>query len=296
MILGIQFAQKLREIKMNPLVLASSRSRKREREEEMRLPCLGSFLSKENEVFPFFSYSFLSLNNLSDSSEEFLPEDPPSAVDFESETEKPEAEPVSAEPIAVPATVPKKDKGKRPIVSPSPVLPQKRNRPSGISLDNFKPHSHYFCYNDHARDMKFYENRNFIVEKNFNVIAYKLFGVYNMLKERQWMDTLIGFWYYSFDGCVDRIVKEFYANITDEFLDEDSFIFGKVFVRGHWYSSTVKDVAEALNLPMGIETTDVEFDRQKVFGYLTGDNDVGLSDTMHMSQLTYLLEIILPGS
>ncbi|KAM6548026.1 hypothetical protein CsatB_019702 [Cannabis sativa] len=36
---------------------------------------------------------------------------------------------------------------------------------------------------------------------------------------------------------------------------------------------------------MGIETTDVVFDRQKVFGYLTGDNDVELSDTMHMSQL-----------
>ncbi|KAM6571672.1 hypothetical protein CsatA_015752 [Cannabis sativa] len=38
---------------------------------------------------------------------------------------------------------------------------------------------------------------------------------------------------------------------------------------------------------MGIETTDVEFDHQKVFRYLTGDNDVELSDTMHMSQLTY---------
>ncbi|KAM6575024.1 hypothetical protein CsatA_023351 [Cannabis sativa] len=50
---------------------------------------------------------------------------------------------------------------------------------------------------------------------------------------------------------------------------------------------TLWDVAEALNLPMGIETTDVEFDRQKVFGYLTGDNDVELSNTMHMSQLTY---------
>ncbi|KAM6569348.1 hypothetical protein CsatB_017333 [Cannabis sativa] len=219
---------------------------------------------------------------LSDSSEEFVPKDQPAVDDSGSESEEPETDPVTTELVPVPAAVPKKDKGKRPIVSPNPVLPQKRKRPSGISLDNFKPHSHYFCYNDHARDMKFYENRNFTVEKNFNVIAHKPFGVYNMLKERQWVDTLIGF-----DGYVDRIVKEFYANITDEFLDEDSFMFGKVFVRGHWYSFTVKDVAEALNLPMRIEPTDVEFDRQKVFGYLTGDNEVELSDTMHMSQLTY---------
>ncbi|KAM6544010.1 hypothetical protein CsatB_008457 [Cannabis sativa] len=221
-------------------------------------------------------------SGLSDSSEEFVPKDQPAVDDSGSESEEPETDPVTTQPVPVPAAVPKKDKGKRPIVSPNPVFPQKRESPSGISLDNFKPHSHYFCYNDHARDMKFYENRNFTVEKNFNVIAHKPFGVYNMLKERQWVDTLIGF-----DGYVDRIVKEFYANITDEFLDEDSFMFGKVFVRGHWYSFTVKDVAEALNLPMGIEPTDVEFDRQKVFGYLTGDNEVELSDTMHMSQLTY---------
>ncbi|KAM6571172.1 hypothetical protein CsatA_015252 [Cannabis sativa] len=173
---------------------------------------------------------------LSDSSEQFVPKDQPAVDDFGSESEEPETDPVTTEPVPVPAEVPKKDKGKRPIVSPNPVLPQKRKRPS----------------------------------------------VYNMLKERQWVDTLIGF-----DGYVNRIVKEFYANITDEFLNEDSFMFGKVFVRGHWYSFTVKDVAEALNLPMGIEPTDVEFDRQKVFGYLTGDNEVELSDTMHMSQLTY---------
>ncbi|KAM6542466.1 hypothetical protein CsatB_006913 [Cannabis sativa] len=95
------------------------------------------------------------------------------------------------------------------------------------------------------------------------------------------------------DGYVDRIVKEFYANITDEFLDEGSFMFGEVFVRGHWYSFTVKDVAATLNFPMGIETTDVEFDRQKVFGFLTGDNDVEPSNTMHMSQLTYQHAVLM---
>ncbi|KAM6553588.1 hypothetical protein CsatB_014350 [Cannabis sativa] len=222
------------------------------------------------------------LEGLSDSSKEFVPKEQPSTDNSRSKREEAEAEPVSAEAVAVPAAIPKKDKGKRPIISRSPILSQKRKRPSGITLENFKPYSHYFCYDDSARDMKFYENQNFTVEKNFNVIAHKPFGIDNMLKERQWMDTLIGF-----DGYVDQTVKEFYANISDECLDKDSFMFGKVFVTGHWYSFTVKDVAEALNLPMGIETTDVEFDRQKVFRYLTGDNEVELSDTMHMSQLTY---------
>ena len=44
------------------------------------------------------------------------------------------------------------------------------------------------------------------------------------------MDTLEGF-----TGYMDRVVKEFYANLTEECLDESSFMFGKVYVRGFWY-------------------------------------------------------------
>ncbi|KAM6597511.1 hypothetical protein CsatA_008035 [Cannabis sativa] len=67
---------------------------------------------------------------LSDSSEKFVPKDQPSVDDSASESEEPEADPVTTEPVAIPAAIAKKDKGKRPIVSPSPVLPQKRKRPS----------------------------------------------------------------------------------------------------------------------------------------------------------------------
>uniref|UniRef100_A0A803P496 Uncharacterized protein n=1 Tax=Cannabis sativa TaxID=3483 RepID=A0A803P496_CANSA len=178
----------------------------------------------------------------SDSNEEFVPKEQPSADDSGSESEVLEGYPISAKQVTVPATVPKKDKGKRPMVTPRPILSQKRKMPYGNTLENFKPHSHYFCYNDNARDMKFYENKNF---------------------------------------------TEFYANIIDEFLDEDSFMFGKVFVRGHMYSFTMKDVAETLNLPMEIEPTDMEFYHQKVFGYLNSDNDVELSYTIPIVS-TYL--------
>ncbi|XP_060965571.1 uncharacterized protein LOC133034493 [Cannabis sativa] len=67
---------------------------------------------------------------LSDSSEEFVPKDQPAVDDSTSESEESEADHVTTEPVLVPTAVPKKDKEKRPIVSPNPVLPQKRKRPS----------------------------------------------------------------------------------------------------------------------------------------------------------------------
>ncbi|KAM6556601.1 hypothetical protein CsatB_003620 [Cannabis sativa] len=120
---------------------------------------------------------------LSDSSEEFVPKDLPAVDDSGSESEEPETEPVTTESVLVPPAVPKKNKGKGPLSLQILFFHRKERGPL---------------------------NRNFTVEKIFNVIAHKPFGVYNMLKERQWVDTLIGF-----DGYVDRIVKEFYANITD---------------------------------------------------------------------------------
>uniref|UniRef100_A0A803PJZ9 RNase H type-1 domain-containing protein n=1 Tax=Cannabis sativa TaxID=3483 RepID=A0A803PJZ9_CANSA len=109
----------------------------------------------------------------SNSSEELVPKEKPSADDSRSESEVPEDDLVSAEPVVVPVAVPKNDKGKRLMVSPSPILLQKKKRPSGI------------------------------------------------------------------------------------------------------------------------EPTEVQFDCQKVFGFLTNDNDVELSNTMHMSQLTYHLAVLM---
>ena len=65
-----------------------------------------------------------------------------------------------------------------------------------------------------------------IAENNFDIMGHKLFGVVHIFLQRQWMDTLE-----RFTGYVDRVVKEFYDNVTDECLDENSFMFEKVYVR-----------------------------------------------------------------
>ncbi|KAM6543848.1 hypothetical protein CsatB_008295 [Cannabis sativa] len=42
---------------------------------------------------------------------------------------------------------------------------------------------------------------------------------------------------------------DFYANLSDDFLDDNSRLFRKVYVRGHWFSFSEKDISQALQLP-----------------------------------------------
>ena len=171
---------------------------------------------------------------------------------------------------------------KRSLPQTSSIPQAKKKRTTGISLDNFSPHSKYFCYNDNERDMKLYEGRSIISEKNFDVLAHKHFGVIYLLLQREWMETLDGF-----TGYVDRIVREFYANITEDCLDENSFMHEKVFVRGSWCSFSPKDIADALHLPYPVAATEVVFDRATVFAEITGDPKIELQESMHISLLTY---------
>ncbi|KAM6561012.1 uncharacterized protein LOC115725366 [Cannabis sativa] len=96
----VSSSSKAKSLKENPPSVSSSDSKLEEETEE----------DHESE-------------GMSDSSEEFVPKEQPSADDPGSESEEPEAEPISADPVVFLAPVPKKDKGKRPIVSPSHILP-----------------------------------------------------------------------------------------------------------------------------------------------------------------------------
>lgn len=100
--------------------------------------------------------------------------------------------------------------------------------------------------------------------------------------QRQWIDTLEGF-----TGYVNRIVKEFYANLTDECVDENFFMFEKAYIRRSWCSFTPKNVADAFALPYPIEAPDVPFDRAVIFAELIGDPNIKLKESMHISQFTY---------
>uniref|UniRef100_A0A803QNI3 Uncharacterized protein n=1 Tax=Cannabis sativa TaxID=3483 RepID=A0A803QNI3_CANSA len=110
---------------MVPLPKISSRTRSKAKSLKENPPSISLSDSKHEEE----TEEDQELEGVSDSSEEFVPKEQSSADDSWSKSEVPEPEPVSVEPVAIPAAFPKKDKGKQPIVSPSPILPQKRKRP-----------------------------------------------------------------------------------------------------------------------------------------------------------------------
>ncbi|XP_062074055.1 uncharacterized protein LOC133778201 [Humulus lupulus] len=156
-----------------------------------------------------------------------------------------------------------KAKGKRPISDSAPS--------QGLSGVNFKPHSPTFCYNDNARDTVLYAQSKFLIEKNYVLSDHRPYGVLTMLQDRKWIGSLV-----KFTGFVDRIVKEFYVNITDEIIEHKSPLYCKVYVRGHWFSFSPQDIAKALHLPLDDEDDDDldSLDKDEVIIELVGQKMV----------------------
>ncbi|XP_062089638.1 uncharacterized protein LOC133796172 [Humulus lupulus] len=218
-------------------------------------------------------------------SDETVPDHAESEVEFD-EPEKEDVVPSEqevesdSEPIATPVS--SKAKGKRPISDPTPS--PKR---SGV---NFKPYSSTFCYNDNAHDMVLYAQRKFIIERNYVLSDHRPYGVLTMLQDRNWTGSLV-----KFTGFVDRIVKEFYANLTHEIVEPKSSLYHKVFVRGHWFSFSPRDIALALHLPLAVED-DVDgasLDKDMVITELVGQKMVWSSNTViSVSNLTYTYAVL----
>lgn len=167
-----------------------------------------------------------SMPSLVEIEEELAAADPPSApAEPSGKKTKSSPLPAKSKPSASKSSRHYQRKGKRSLPQLSSLPHLKKNKSTGITLENFQPYSKYFCYNDNERDMKLYEGRNMIAEKNFNMLGHKQYGVIHPLLRLQWMDTLEGF-----SGYVDRIVKEFYANLTEKCVDENSFMFERVYV------------------------------------------------------------------
>ncbi|XP_062119280.1 uncharacterized protein LOC133833033 [Humulus lupulus] len=144
--------------------------------------------------------------------------------------------------------------------------------------------------NDNARDMVLYAQRKFIIERNYVLSDHRPFGVLTMLQGRQWTCSLV-----KFSGFVDRIVIEFYANLTNEIIEPSSPLFNKVFVRGHWFSFSPQDIALALHLPLTVED-DVDgasLDKDMVITELVGQKMVWPSNTViSVSNLTYTYAVL----
>ncbi|XP_062114193.1 uncharacterized protein LOC133825243 [Humulus lupulus] len=213
----------------------------------------------------------------------------PDNAESEAESDEPEQEDIvpfeqevesDIEPVASPLS--SKAKGKRPISNstPSPKC-------SGV---NFKPYSSTFCYNDNARDMVLYAQRKFIIERNYVLSDHRPYGVLTMLQDRKWTGSLV-----KFTGFVDRIVKEFYANLTNEIIEPKSPLYCKVFVRGHCFSFSPQDIAHALHLPLDVEDDDVlaTLDKDTVITKLVGQKMVWPSNTVILvSNLTYTYAVL----
>ncbi|XP_062089607.1 uncharacterized protein LOC133796141 [Humulus lupulus] len=218
-------------------------------------------------------------------SDETLPEN----AESEAESDEPEEEDIvpseqeaesDSEKIASPLT--SKAKGKKPISGSTPS--PKR---SGV---NFKPYSSIFCYNDNARDMVLYAQRKFIIERNYVLSDHRPFGVLTMLQDRQWTGSLV-----KFSGFVDRIVKEFYANLTNEIIEPSSPLYNKVFVRGHWFSFSPQDIALALHLPLDVkdDVDGASLNKDMVITELVGQKMVWPSNTViSVSNLTYTYAVL----
>ena len=181
-----------------------------------------------------------------------------------------------------------KIKGKQPMVFPSPVqdqIPFKKRKTGSV----FTPHSHNFCYNDNEKSMVHYANRKMVYERNFDIASYRVFGVVGLLQERDWLGSLQGF-----IGTVDQLVKEFYANITDDIFDPKSDLFGKVYLRGHCFDFSPKEIASAMGLPVGIKTDEIEVDKDIALSEIVGQKVTWApSTTVTIGDLSYTYGVLM---
>ncbi|XP_062104360.1 uncharacterized protein LOC133815547 [Humulus lupulus] len=132
--------------------------------------------------------------------------------------------------------------------------------------------------------------RKFIIERNYVLSDHRPYGLLTMLQDRKWTGSLV-----KFTGFVDRIVKEFYANLTNEIIEPKSSLYNKVFVRGHWFSFSPQDIALALHLPLDVEDDDnvASLDKDTVITELVGQKMVWPSNTViSVSNLTYTYDVL----
>ncbi|KAM6541968.1 hypothetical protein CsatB_006415 [Cannabis sativa] len=163
-------------------------------------------------------------------------------------------------------------KGKQPMEDPP-----SGNIPSSISG------CPTFYYRDNERDWNLYATRKFESERNYDLHAHRVYGIVKFIQFHQWEHTLTGF-----IGFIANIIKEFYANLTDDFLDENSRLYRRVYVRGHWFSFSEKDIAQALQLPENVSNAVMSMDRDLMHSELTGArSELKPGESLRITHLTF---------
>ncbi|XP_062103640.1 uncharacterized protein LOC133814731 [Humulus lupulus] len=200
----------------------------------------------------------------SDSSEAFEPSNLDPLEDGASIEDDVESE-AESDPSDDPSVSPKGKKAMKipKICTKSPVVPK------ATTGSSFKAHSLNLCFNDNETNMKHYVHRDVICEKKISFSAHRVFGVIKNIEDKWWLGSLT-----RFDGFVPRAFQEFYANLNDELFDSKSFMFGHVYVRGHWYLFSAVEIAKVLNVPSVVTNDAVDFNKDKVLSELVGHNMV----------------------
>ena len=105
------------------------------------------------------------------------------------------------------------------------------------------PHT---CFSKNTKQLKeLYANREFIVERNMNLESFRILGVRKILVDNEWLKYVI-----EIEGYVPRVVKEFYANLSEhiDFLGKPTY--RKVYFRGHVYEFFPKVICDYLKIPL----------------------------------------------
>ncbi|KAM6580519.1 hypothetical protein CsatA_004293 [Cannabis sativa] len=254
--------------------LRSSRSRDKPAPPAKKLktsPPSVSSSSEEEEPMEVSSDKFVSLHY-----EKEIPED----IGVSSDSEETELEPEppltkSASTPALSSSAAKASaaaKGKQPMMESSPG-----NIPTSLS---YCPR---FYYRDNERDWNLYATRKFESERNYDLHAHRVYGIVKFIQCHQWENTLS-----CFKGYIANIVKDFNANLSDDFLDENSRLYRKVYVRGHWFSFSEKDISQALQLPENVPNAIMSMDRQLMLTELTGARaELKSGESLRITHLTF---------
>ena len=89
------------------------------------------------------------------------------------------------------------------------------------------------------------DTKEFILERNIDLESFRVLGVSKIIVDIGWRQTVCDVKEY-----VPRIVREFYANFSDDIDNVGVPAFQKVFVRVHVYEISPKIICDFLKIPL----------------------------------------------
>ena len=128
--------------------------------------------------------------------------------------------------------------------------------------------------------MPLYAHGKFLPKKNFVLSDHRSFGVLILLQTREWIGSLI-----KLSEYVECVVKEFYANLSHDFLDPNSPHFEKV--------SEVNGIPSLLRILHCWRPVFVALDRDEMLSELVGQRMQWSPNTaLLVSTLTNMYDVL----